>query len=306
MTWWRRKAWFINNIIVKNKKNPGLINPDFFLHFHMSGSFINRKMSLVLLFCLLGEYFSNAQQMADTTLVVYFDNNKYSLSPVDTSTLDSFFLNHRPVTVKSISGFTDSIGSSASNFILAGKRNRATMNFLKKYSFLAVNYPVYNFGKTRSAGQSDNALNRRVEIAIASKKDPGDAVSTEKEATVVKKIILDKLYFKPDLPVLESFSLDYLKRTAIILKTYPDAKFEIHGHVNCPLNVPPNSDYMKTMNQLSEDRARAVFEILKDNGIPAEKMTYKGMGNSQMINPNARTDDEKRQNMRVEIFILNN
>ena len=52
--------------------------------------------------------------------------------------------------------------------------------------------------------------------------------------------------------------------------------------------------------------ADTVFEILKDNGIPAEKMTYKGMGNTEMINPYATTDEEKRQNMRVEIFILNN
>jgi flagellar motor protein MotB len=60
------------------------------------------------------------------------------------------------------------------------------------------------------------------------------------------------------------------------------------------------------MNKLSEDRAKTVFVILKDNGIPEGKMIYKGMGNKQMINPYAKTDEEKRENMRVEIFILSN
>ncbi|HSZ85543.1 MAG TPA: OmpA family protein [Puia sp.] len=251
-------------------------------------------------------YFSYSQQIKDTSLIVYFDNNKYSLSADETGKLDSFFLNHQSATIKNISGFTDSVGSSVSNFILAEKRNRSAIALLKKYSFLNKNYPVNNFGETHPASQTDNTLNRRVEIVIQFKKDLGDATKIKPESAVIKKIVLDKLYFKPDLPVLESFSLDYLKRTAEILKTYTDAKFEIRGHVNCPLNVPANSDYMKSMNQLSEDRAKTVFEILKDNGIPAEKMTYKGMGNTEMINPYATTDEEKRQNMRVEIFILNN
>lgn len=264
------------------------------------------RISSILFFCLISISFSYSQQITDTTLVVYFDNNKYSLSENETIKLDAFFLNHQLAAIKNISGYTDSVGSSASNLILAGKRNWAAIGFLKKYSFLKENFPVNNFGETHPASQTDNALNRRVEISIQFKKDLVDTTTNKKESVVIKKIVLDKLYFKPDLPVLENFSLDYLKRTSAILKSYPDAKFEIRGHVNCPLSVPANSDYMKSMNKLSEDRAKTVFEILKDNGIPVGKMTYKGMGNREMINPYAVTNDEKRQNMRVEIFILNN
>ncbi|HEX4375479.1 MAG TPA: OmpA family protein [Puia sp.] len=263
-------------------------------------------MSSILFFCLISIGFSYSQQITDTTLIVYFDNNKYSLSENEIIKLDSFFLNHQLTAIKNISGYTDSVGSSASNFILAEKRNRTVIDLLKKYLSLNKNYSLNNFGETHPASQTDNALNRRVEITIQFKKDIVDTTVVKKESAVIKKIVLDKLYFKPDLPVLESFSLDYLKRTAAILKSYPDAKFEIRGHVNCPLSVPANSDYMKSMNKLSEDRAKTVFEILKDNGISAEKMTYKGMGNTEMINPYAVTNDEKRQNMRVEIFILNN
>jgi outer membrane protein OmpA-like peptidoglycan-associated protein len=268
---------------------------------------INRKISPILFFCLISIYFSYSQQIKDTTLIVYFDNNKYSFTQSENNKLDSFFWDHQFAVIKNISGYTDPVGSSTSNFILAEKRNNTVIDFLKKYSFLKDSYQVNNFGETHPASQSDNALNRRVEITIQFKKDiVADTSNVKKESTIIKKIVLDKLYFKPDLPVLESFSLDYLKRIAAILKTYADAKFEIRGHVNCPLNVPANSGYMQKMNELSEDRARTVFEILQDNGILAEKMTYRGMGNTEMINPYAKTDEEKRQNMRVEIFISSN
>jgi outer membrane protein OmpA-like peptidoglycan-associated protein len=267
---------------------------------------INWKISSILFFSLISIYFSYAQQIKDTTLIVYFDNNKYSLTQSEMNKLDSFFLNNQFAAVKNISGPTDPVGSSAANFILAGERNKTVINFLKKYSSPKENYSENNFGETHPASQTDNALNRRVEIIIQLKKNLADTIEVKKESALIKKIVLDKLYFKPDLPVLESFSLDYLKSTAAILKNYTGAKFEIRGHVNCPLSVPANSDYMKKMNELSEERARTVFEFLQDNGIPAEKMTYKGMGNTEMINPYARTDEEKRQNMRVEIFILNN
>jgi outer membrane protein OmpA-like peptidoglycan-associated protein len=266
---------------------------------------INWKISSILFFSLSGIYFSYSQQIKDTTLTIYFDSNHYALAKSETDKLDSFFFNHQFAIIKTISGHTDTVGSKANNFILAEKRNSAVIDFLKKYSFLKENYAVNDLGETHPASQTDNALNRRVEIAIQLKNDLTDTAELKKGSAVIKRIVLDKLYFKPDLPVLEGFSMDYLKRTAAVLKSYADADFEIRGHVNCPMNVPANSEYMKKMNELSADRAKTVFEFLKANGIPSEKMTYKGMGNSEMINPYAKTDEEKRQNMRVEIFILN-
>jgi outer membrane protein OmpA-like peptidoglycan-associated protein len=251
-------------------------------------------------------YFSYSQQTKDTTIIVYFKSNKYFFSKTEADKLNSFFKNHQQVIIKDISSYTDTVGSEKNNFILSKKRSEAVIKFLKDKISTNENYLVNNFGEINPASHICNACNRRVEIGIQFERYVVDSPTVKKESPLINKIVLDKLFFKPDLPVLESFSLDYLKRTAAILKTYPDAKFEIRGHVNCPLNVPANSDYMKSMNQLSEDRAKTVFEILKDNGIPAEKMTCKGMGNTEMINPYATTDDEKRQNMRVEIIILNN
>ena len=65
-----------------------------------------------------------------------------------------------------------------------------------------------------------------------------------------------------------------------------------------------SSGYMRKMNQLSLDRARVVYEMLVERGLPAEKMIFKGYGNTEMIYPDAVTDEEKRKNMRVEILVL--
>jgi len=249
---------------------------------------------------------SHAQKLKDTTITVYFNSNEYLFNATETARLDSFFSKPQNITIKNISGYTDTVGSEKSNLILSHKRNESVINFLKKNFSIQNNFIVNDFGETNPISQTDNALNRRVEIALQLKIVSPDTAVVQQESTLIKKIVLDKLYFKPDEAILESFSSDYLKRIAAILKTYTNEKFEIHGHVNCPLSVPPNSDFMKKMNELSENRAKEVFEILKENGIPAEKMTYKGMGNTQMIYPHAATDDEKRKNMRVEIFIINN
>lgn len=143
------------------------------------------------------------------------------------------------------------------------------------------NYIVDYFGENEPASLTNNSMNRRVES-------------------------LDKIYFRPDEPVIEPSSMPYLDHVAEILKAYKTEQFEIRGHVNWngPINSNSDSGYKKKMDQLSTDRAKAVYEILIDEGIAPERMDYKGMGNTQMLYPNAETDEEKRKNMRVEILIL--
>src|ERR1700689_2873495 len=219
------------------------------------------KRLLVFLFSALSIN-SYSQQIKDTTITVYFNSNQYLLDPTETARLDSFFSKQQIITIKNISGYTDSVGSESSNLILSNKRNESVINFLKNNFSIQKNYTVNNFGKAHPVSQTDNALNRRVEIGIQLKIFLPDMVVIKQESAIIKKIDLDKLYFKPDVAILEDFSLDYLKRISIILKTYTKEKFEIRGHVNCPLSVPPNSDFMKKMNELSENRAKKVFEIL--------------------------------------------
>jgi outer membrane protein OmpA-like peptidoglycan-associated protein len=270
----------------------------------MKKIFVFKKTVFIFLLFICFVRIVSAQQIKDTMLIVYFDNNSFELNTDEQQKLQSFFSNHKLLSVQSIYGYADSVGTEKNNLILSSKRIQTAISFIKKYLPVNSNSSINNFGESNPASSNDLALNRRVVIKCKIDDNEVRAKTENNTSAIIRKIVLDKLYFKPDIPVLESFSLDYLKRIAAELKNYPDAKFEIRGHVNCSLNTPENSGYMKTMNKLSEDRAKTVFDFLKDYGIPENKMTYKGMGNKQMIYPDARTDDEKRQNMRVEIFII--
>ncbi|SRR5579871_380695 len=263
-----------------------------------------RQFIQLILFSLLIVSSVFAQKEKDTTLIVYFDNNQFALNKIEQARLDSFFINSRYLIIKNISGFTDTVGSTKSNILLSKKRSLSIARYFKKNTQFNQDYSVKYFGESNTVSQTDNFLNRRVEISIQVVTPHADSVKKSPQPAIIKKLVLDKLYFKPDLAILEGYSLDYLKKVVAILKNYTNARFEIRGHVNCPLNVPAGSGYMNAMNKLSDDRARVVYEILSDNGIPKEKMTYRGMGNSEMINPYARTEDEARKNMRVEIFIM--
>jgi outer membrane protein OmpA-like peptidoglycan-associated protein len=259
----------------------------------------------VLLFLLvtLGARVSFGQKEGDTLIKVYFGSNKYQLGVTEKNKLDSFFSQHPRLLVSMVTGHTDTVGSVGSNLLLSQRRSASLADYLSRNKRLTSDCVISHFGESSPASLTNNALNRRVELSIIRQApDTGITIKTN-DSTRIKKIVLDQLYFKPDLPVLESYSLDYLRKISLILKNYPGARFEIRGHVNCPLNIRAGSDYMNAMNKLSADRAKAVYEILIDNGIPAEKMTFRGMGNTQMVNPYARTEEEARKNMRVEIII---
>ncbi len=79
-------------------------------------------------------------------------------------------------------------------------------------------------------------------------------------------------------------------------------KIEIAGHVNHP-NLPPVSE-TSWEYKLSVARAKLVHDYLLENGIPQNRIIYKGYGNWEMRFPHARTEEQMALNRRVEIRIL--
>lgn len=252
---------------------------------------------------------AHSQTRHDTSLTVYFRENSYQPDSAQIQKIDSFFTCYKGVSIRRIEAHTDTIGEASYNRILSQRRSGTIAAYLHKHFGFLKEYPILNYGETRPASAHDDALNRRVEISLQFLPDTHSAVRNEpfqngQTAIILKKYELDKLYFEPDQAVLENSSLSYIQGIAAILKKYEKAQFEIRGHVNCPLRVKPGSGFMEKMNQLSVDRAKLIYELLIDAGIPADKMTYKGMGNTEMLYPHAENEEEKRKNMRVEIFVI--
>jgi outer membrane protein OmpA-like peptidoglycan-associated protein len=245
-------------------------------------------------------------QSTTDTLTIYFKSGKFILDPEEqqkvTSTLDS---SKNILQVKSISAYTDSVGSTQTNMILARKRSENAIDFLKQHNLLTDNYKIFIYGEQNPASPINLSLNRRVEIIFTSTKMHVSNSDTGK-FKIIRQIVLENLYFKANVAVLEPSSMPYLDQVADILKTDTSDIFEIKGHVNWNPRLPPLNDsgYKIKMFQLSADRARLIFDILVDKGIAPARMFWKGMGNTEMVFPNAATDEEKRKNMRVEILIL--
>lgn len=79
------------------------------------------------------------------------------------------------------------------------------------------------------------------------------------------------------------------------LKTNPTLKIAIHGHTD---DVGNDNDNLL----LSDNRARAVYEYLVSIGIAADRMTYKGFGETKPIASN-KTEQGRAQNRRTEFVI---
>ena len=79
-------------------------------------------------------------------------------------------------------------------------------------------------------------------------------------------------------------------------------RIEVCGHItsNNPITYPiDNIEY-----DLSYNRAKAIYQFLIDKGIKAERMTYKGYSNYEMIFQYPKDEAEHRANRRVEIKII--
>ncbi len=181
------------------------------------------------------------------------------------------------------------------------------MDFLNRHSSLKGDFKIEIYGEQNPISQTNLSLNRRVDILYSLTRKTGVSPDTGK-LKVFRKLVLENLYFKPNKAVIEPASMPYLDHIASILKEDSTDLYEIKGHVNWNPHLAHGTDsvYVAKMYRLSADRARVVYEILIDQGIPPSRMSWKGMGNSEMVFPNASNDEEKRKNMRVEILILEN
>ena len=119
-----------------------------------------------------------------------------------------------------------------------------------------------------------------------------------KEFTKGKTIILDQINFMADSTDVTKESLPTLNELLDLLKTHPTLKIEIGGHTN---TIPPH-DYC---DKLSTARAKKMAEYFYRQGIPTERITYKGYGKRKPLT-NSTTEEGRRLNQRVEIVVLEN
>lgn len=113
---------------------------------------------------------------------------------------------------------------------------------------------------------------------------------------------IENLYFVGNQPIILESSKPELPKILRFLRQNPAMKIEIAGHVNLPNNPPVSESAWEF--KLSQDRAKTVYNYLLENGIPAERISWKGYGNHEMRFPHASTEAEQAMNRRVEMRVL--
>ena len=110
------------------------------------------------------------------------------------------------------------------------------------------------------------------------------------------EITLKNVNFDFDKYDLTDTAIGRLNDNIVVLMANPAIKVEISGH----------TDFMGTErynDKLSQNRAKAVKDYLVQNGIEAERLTIKALGETQPLSTND-TEEGRAQNRRAELAVV--
>lgn len=160
---------------------------------------------------------------------------------------------------------------------------RIVLPYGKKYSFLATKENFYSVGENLDLTK----INRYQELER-------DLFLSPVEAGEI--IRLNNIFFETNKSELKPESYAELDRLVTLLKKNPSMQIEIRGHTD--------SDGDDNYNrQLSEARAKAVYNYLVYKKIDPSRLKSKGYGETSPVAPNT-TAKGKALNRRVEFFIV--
>ncbi len=117
-----------------------------------------------------------------------------------------------------------------------------------------------------------------------------------KEEILEGKIVTNNIHFAYNSAEIIPRSYAEIKRVAKVMESNPDMTFSIEGHTD--------SDGKEEYNlSLSEKRANSVLEALVEMGIARDRLSAKGLGESQPLVANG-SPEGKATNRRVEFIAL--
>jgi outer membrane protein OmpA-like peptidoglycan-associated protein len=299
-----------------------------------------RKSLILSLFTLSFLLSTNVFSQKIDTVQIFFDINSYSISGESLNSLNQLIAKPNLRDVK-IFAYTDFLGSFDYNQKLSEIRAKSVRDFLvskglaqsKILSFAGMGIHQFSsFENRRNENDRGIREHRMVEIVftcdggiepklqqiVEVENDIPVAEETkpviidlkqisEKDLVEGNKILLKNINFEGGSPVFLESSDEALEDLFSVMREHPELKIEIQGHICCqPSTDPDGYDIINDNNFLSENRARAVFEFLRDNGIDASRMTYRGFAATQKLYPDENTSWEQTQNRRVEIKIVSN
>ena len=254
---------------------------------------------LVLILITLNSVFVFSQK--ELTHEVYFETDKYDVPNTEENRLLLFISTLTDVDIESISifGFCDDIGADTYNLKLSQHRAEAIKaifsnneisedlitNVDGKGEILLKIVEEKNILKIRG-------LNRKVEIIVKSKppepikEEPVEITPVAKEKGVIDlikegnkgdKIIFKDILFKTGYATVTPASKKILTDIAQALVERKDIYFTIQGHVCCTQMTRDAVDRKTKKRNLSEARAKYVYDYFAKKGVSKKRMRHLGL-----------------------------
>ncbi len=127
-------------------------------------------------------------------------------------------------------------------------------------------------------------------------KDPFNITVNLQPIEIGSKVILQNIFFATNKFDLQDESRSELQKLIDFMTQNSKLRIEISGHTD-------NKGTVQSNQVLSENRAKAVYQYLVAYGIGAERLSFKGYGQTQPISSND-TEDGRSKNRRTEFKIV--
>ena len=197
------------------------------------------------------------------------------------------------------------MGSEEANKFLASKRINAVRSVLTTFLKDTLSIQEVNLGRVQLIDAVTDtvpyrAANRKVLIALSYRiklktVEVSELISSQLK--IGERIALNNILFEGGSSEFLPESNGSLLELYELLKSKPELKVCIRGHVCCTPKDRDGIDLSTGRYGLSVFRAQAVYSYLVNKGIAQERLTYKGLGASE---PTGKGD---RFDRRVEIEI---
>ncbi|MBJ6368431.1 OmpA family protein [Snuella sedimenti] len=279
-------------------------------------------MNKLFTFIILLLYGSMVHAQNNITHDVYFETDKYDLIPTEENRLLLFISSLADVDIESVAifGFCDDVGAASYNLKLSRQRAEAIKTIFSNHEIsesLITNVDGKGEVLLKIVNEKNiskiRGLNRKVEIIINPKppiikkvEEETQPVEEKKKPTaeVIKgklnvgdKIRFENILFKTGYSTVTPESKKILEDIANSLVERKDIYFTIQGHVCCTQFSRDAVDRKTKKRNLSEARAKYVYDYLAKKGVSKKRMRYLGMRRKFPLGGDPKYD------RRVEIVI---
>ncbi|TRW27580.1 OmpA family protein [Flavobacterium zepuense] len=295
------------------------------------------------LFSILMLLLFPAMLMAQDQFSIYFDSNKYELTPIEQGRLLGWINTNGTSKILAINGYTDEDGTIGLNDTLSQRRVTTVFRNIKGKVNTREDFKTRSFGKLHKQSPI-KAENRKVTIYFLKQKD----LARESEVLGLTEAPKTTAPAKPKGPVSYPASVmamgaggkeEELKLDQAFMKQLGEAKkgekiripnlnFYENTFGVMPDSRPRLFELLEVMkanpllkiklqghvccmkadrNDLSTQRAKAIMMFLNKSGIDKSRLSFEGFGVSQPMYAIPEKDaNEREANRRVEVLIVEN